>query len=385
MKKTAEVVIIGGGIVGLSIAYHLAKRGMTDVIVLEKEDMVGLGSTARCSGGFRHQFSTNVNVQMSLLSVGKLREFPDEMDQEIAFHQDGYLFLLDGEQYVEPFMGNIDFQRGLDIPVELLKPEEVGRVLPGVDLKLDDIEAAVYCGIDGVSDPAGVTEGFRKNAARLGVSICTEQEVVGIDVENGRVSGVRTRNGRLSTPLVVNGAGPYAARIGSMAGVDIPVEPIRHFVWVTKPFDGAPSRHTLVVEFSSGWCFHREGNGILMAMGDRAAPPTFEVGVDWDFFETVMETAVNRYPALENSAIAKSWAGAYETTPDHNPILGRVPGLDGLVLANGFSGHGFMHSPATGQLVAEVILDGEATSIDISSLSLDRFSKGELIQEHHVI
>ena len=385
MKQTAEVVIIGGGIVGLSIAYHLARRGLSDVVVLEKEDMVGLGSTARCSGGFRHQFSTDVNVQMSLLSVRKLQEFPAEMDQEIAFHQDGYLFLLDGPSYIEPFRQNIAFQRDLNIPVEFLEPEEVDRVFPDVDLKLDDVAAAIYCPIDGVSDPAGVTEGFRKGASRLGVSIRTDQEVVGIDVEAGRVSGVRTRDDYVSTPIVVNAAGPHAALIGRMVDVDVPVSPIRHFVFVTKPFEGAPSRHTLVIEFSSGWCFHREGDGILMAMGNRTAPPTFDVGVDWDFFETVMETAIRRYPAVENTAILKSWAGAYETTPDHNPILGRVAGLDGFILANGFSGHGFMHSPATGQLIAEVIIDGEATSIDISPLSIDRFAKGELITEHHVI
>ena len=254
-----------------------------------------------------------------------------------------------------PFRRNIAFQRGLNIPVEFLEPEEVGRVFPDVDLKLDDVAAAVYCAIDGVSDPAGVTEGFRKGASRLGVSICTDQEVVGIDVEAGRVSGVRTPDGYVSAPFVVNAAGPYAAMIGRMVDVDVPVEPIRHFVFVTRPFEGAPSRHTLVIEFSSGWCFHREGDGILMAMGNRAAPPTFEVGVDWDFFETVMEKAIRRYPAVEDSAILKSWAGAYETTPDHNPILGRVAGMDGFILANGFSGHGFMHSPATGQLIAEVI------------------------------
>ena len=230
-----------------------------------------------------------------------------------------------------------------------------------------------------------LTEGFRKGASRLGVSVCTGQDVVGIDVEAGRVSGVRTLDQYVSAPVVVNAAGPYAAMIGRMVDVDVPVEPIRHFVFVTRPFEGAPSRHTLVIEFSSGWCFHREGDGILMAMGNRSAPPTFDVGVDWDFFETVMETAIRRYPAVADSAILKSWAGAYETTPDHNPILGRVGGVDGFILANGFSGHGFLHSPATGQLIAEVILDGEATSIDISPLSIDRFAKGELITEHHVI
>ena len=250
---------------------------------------------------------------------------------------------------------------------------------------MDDVVAATYCGIDGVSDPAGVTEGYRKNAARLGVSILTEQEVVGIALERGRVTGVRTRTDVISSPVVVNATGPHARIVGKMVGIDVPVEPIRHFVFTTRAFEGSPKRHTLVIEFSTGFCFHREGEGLLMAMGDRDAPPTFDLGVDWDFFETVMTTAIRRYPAIENAAILKSWAGSYETTPDHNPVLGRVPGLEGVILANGFSGHGFQHAPATGQVIAEVILDGSASSIDISSLSIERFAKGEPLHEYHVI
>ena len=383
--KSAEIVIVGAGVVGLSIAYHLAVRGAKNVVVLEREDMVGLGSTGRCSGGFRHQFSTDVNIELSKMSVQKLEDFPAELDQEIAFHQDGYLFLLDDERYVEPFRRNVDFQVSRGIPVELFGPEDVTRVYPGTELKLDDVVAATYCGIDGVSDPAGVTEGYRKNAARLGVSILTEQEVVGIALERGRVTGVRTRTEVISSPVVVNAAGPHARVVGKMVGIDVPVEPIRHFVFTTRAFEGSPKRHTLVIEFSSGFCFHREGEGLLMAMGDRDAPPTFDLGVDWDFFETVMTTAIRRYPAIENAAILKSWAGSYETTPDHNPVLGRVPGLEGVILANGFSGHGFQHAPATGQVIAEVILDGSASSIDISSLSIERFAKGEPLHEYHVI
>src|SRR5215510_6674120 len=194
MKNGAEVVIVGGGIVGLSIAYHLAKRGMTDVVVLEKENMCGTGSTGRCAGGFRHQFSTEVNIKLSLLSVKMLESFTEEMDQPIDFHQDGYLFLLKDPKDVEVFQRNSQIQRRLDIPVEFIKPEEVARVLPNTDIKLDDIIAATYCSKDGVSDPAGVTEGYRKNCVRLGVPIYTEQEVVGIDVRDGTIQGVRTQN-----------------------------------------------------------------------------------------------------------------------------------------------------------------------------------------------
>lgn len=193
---------------------------------------------------------------------------------------------------------------------------------------LDDIVAATYCAKDGVSDPAGVTEGYRKNAARLGVAIETGQEVVGINVERGRVTGVRTKDHQISTPVVVNAAGPHAALIGEMAGVKVPVVPLRRFIWTTKPFDKAPARWTLVVDFSSGFYFHRESGGVLFGMGNREQGPSFDLSVDWKFFDTVMETAVYRFPAIADAAIKNAWAGSYETSPDAHPILGRVPDLD---------------------------------------------------------
>lgn len=385
MKKTAEVVIVGGGIVGLSVAYHLAKRGMKDVVVLEKENMVGTGSTGRCAGGFRHQFSTEVNIKLSLLSVKHLERFNEEMDQPIDFHQDGYLFLLNNAADVEVFRKNAAFQQQFDIPVEFLKPEEVSRVLPNTDLRLDDVIAATYCWKDGVSDPAGVTEGYRKNAARLGVSIETDQEVIGIERNNGRVTGVRTKTGSISAPYVVNAAGPFAGVIGNMAGVDVPVVPLRRFIWTTKPFEKAPSRWTLIIDFSTGFYFHRESGGVLFGMGNREEGPTFDLSVDWNFFDKVMEVAVDRFPPIAETAIKNSWAGSYETSPDAHPILGRVPGLEGFILANGFSGHGFQHAPGVGELLAEEILDGKAHTIDISSLSIGRFAKGHMEAEKNVV
>ncbi len=385
MKNSAEVVIVGGGIVGLSIAYHLAKRGMTDVVVLEKEDMCGTGSTGRCAGGFRHQFSTEVNIKLSLLSVKMLESFTDEMDQTIDFHQDGYLFLLKDPADVEVFKKNSEIQRKFNIPVEFIKPEEVSRVLPNTEINLDDIIAATYCGKDGISDPAGVTEGYRKNLVRMGIPIYTEQEVVAIDVVNGKIEGVRTKNHYIKTNTVVNATGPYAGVLGKMAGVDVPVVPLRRFIWTTKPFDKAPSRWTLVIDFSTGFYFHRESGGVLFGMGNREEGPTFDLSVDWKFFDKVMEVAVDRLPAIADTAIKNSWAGSYETSPDAHPILGRAPELPGFILANGFSGHGFQHAPGVGQLIAEEILDGKAHTIDISDLSLARFSKGLHEVEKNVV
>ena len=382
----AEVVIIGGGVVGLSIAYHLAKRGMTDVLVLEKESMVGTGSTGRCAGGFRHQFSTEINIRLSLMSIAKLQSFSQELDQTIDFHQDGYLFLLQKPDDVEAFRRNVALQTSLGIPVEFIEdPAGIRRVLPSTELTIDDIVAATYCAKDGVSDPAGVTEGYRKNALRLGASIATDQEVIAVDVERGRVTGMRTKTDRISARTVVNAAGPYAAAIGKMAGVEIPVVPLRRFIWTTRPFANAPARWTLIVDFSSGFYFHRESGGVLFGMGNRDEPPTFDLSVDWEFFDKVMEAAIHRFPPLADAGIKNAWAGSYETSPDAHPILGRVPGLDGFILANGFSGHGFQHAPAVGELIAEEVLDGKAHTLDISALSIQRFARSSTEVERNVV
>jgi sarcosine oxidase subunit beta len=385
MKRTAEVVIIGGGVIGLSIAYHLAKRGMTDVVLLEKESMAGTGSTGRCAGGFRHQFSTEVNIRLSLLSVSKLEHFAEELEQTIDFHQDGYLFLLQKAEDVESFRQNVILQRRLGVPVEFIKPEEIKRVLPNTEVTTEDILTATYCGTDGISDPAGVTEGYRKNALRLGVTISTDQEVIGIDVDGARVSGVRTKTDQILASTIVNAAGPYAGIVGKMAGIDVPVVPLRRFIWTTKPFSRAPQRWTLVVDFSTGFYFHRESGGVLFGMGNREEAPTFDLSVDWDFFDKVMEVAIHRFPPIADTAIRNAWAGSYETSPDAHPILGRVPDLDGFVLANGFSGHGFQHAPAVGQLIAEEILDGKAHTLDISPLTIQRFAKGPTEVERNVV
>ena len=385
MKRTAEVVIIGGGVVGLSIAYHLGKRGVKNVVVVEKESLVGSGSTGRCAGGFRYQFSTAINIQLSVLSIGKLEHFEEELGQPIDFHQDGYLFLLRNPDDVDSFRRNVDLQRGFGIPVELIAPADVRRVFPDTELTLDDISAATYCAKDGISDPAGVTEGYRRQAQQFGVTIWTDEEVIGLNQGGGRITGLHTKKGEISSPVVVNAAGPHAASIGKMAGVDIPVVPLRRFIWTTKPFAKAPQRWTLVVDFSTGFYFHRESGGVLFGMGNREEAPTFDLSVDWEFFDTVMQVAMHRFPPVGEAAVKNAWAGSYETTPDAHPILGRVPGLGGFIVANGFSGHGFQHAPAVGQLIAEEIVDGRAHALDISPLSIERFAKGTTAVEKNVV
>jgi sarcosine oxidase subunit beta len=387
MRTTASCVIVGAGVVGLSIAYHLAARGLRDLLVLEREPLVGTGSTGRCAGGFRHQFSREANVRLSLLSIAKLERFREEMDQPIDFHQDGYLFLLRADQDVASFRCSAEMQRRLGVPVELLTADRIGDVLPGVELDLEGVLAASYCPRDGISDPGGVTEGYRRNAVRLGVAVETNREVVGIDVERGRVRSVRLADGeRIATGQVVNAAGPHAAAIGHMAGVEVPVVPLRRFIWTSGPFEGAPSRFTLVIDFSTGFYFHREGDGVLFGMGNRDEPPTFDLTVDEAFFEeTVAPLAASRFPALARAGLRSAWAGSYETSPDANPILGRVPRVEGLFLANGFSGHGFQHAPGVGQLLAEEILDGAAHTLDLSPFSIERFAADDRQAELGVV
>jgi sarcosine oxidase subunit beta len=358
---------------------------LKDVVVLEKESMVGTGSTGRCAGGFRHQFSTEINIKLSLLSISKLQHFAEELGQPIDIHQDGYLFLLQNLQDVESFRQNVNLQRRFGVPVEFLTPGEIGRILPNTELTTDDIAAATYCETDGVSDPAGVTEGYRSNAQRLGATIRTDEEVIGIEIDALRVKGIRTNKGDISTPTIVNAAGPHAASVGEMAGFGIPVVPLRRFIWTTKPFPKAPSRWTLIIDFSTGFYFHRESGGVLFGMGNREEGLTFNLGVDWGFFDRVMEIAMHRFPPIGEAAIKNAWAGSYEMSPDAHPILGRVPGIDGFVLANGFSGHGFQHAPAVGELIAEEIVDGKAHTLDISSLSVERFAKGTTAVEKNVV
>jgi sarcosine oxidase, subunit beta len=376
MEKTADIVIIGGGIIGTSIAYHLAGKKAKEVVLLEK-GFLGEGSTAKCAGGIRAQFSTEINIRLSLESLKTWNHFQDIMGTELDFKRVGYLVLAASEEEWTVFQTNADLQHQFGIPVEILSPQEIQYRWPY--LRVDDLHGGTFCAWDGYAGPYEALSGFTRGARRGGVKIVEETEVLQILQKGNRVTGVRTSRGDIFAPIVVNAAGPYAGEVGKMAGADVPVQPFRRQLFFTGPFSHISDPIPLVIDFHRGWYFRREGAGLLVS-GPKDDFPSFNLNVD---FEAMAETARNSMylvPVMEKAEIVRGWAGSYEISPDNHAILGEYPGLKGFFLANGFSGHGFQHSPAVGKVMTELIL-GEEPSLDISCLSLERFAKGEWIRE----
>jgi sarcosine oxidase subunit beta len=377
MEKKADVVIIGGGIVGLSIAYYLALRRAGKIVLFEKGQL-GEGSTSRCVGGIRTQFSTEINIRFSLESLKTFEQFGEEFGIDPEFKRIGYLFLATTEWEIGAFRENIKLQRKFNIPVEFLSPDEIRSRWPY--LRTDDILGGTFCSWDGYAGPSEVLSGFVNGAKRAGVKICEGMEIMGISLARGRIHSVKTKGEEILTPVVVNAGGPHAASIGEMADIKIPVKPLRRQIFITAPFHVTHGLIPLTIDFHRGWYFRKEGNGLLLS-GPLDPEPSFSLNVDYEAMAETSENAMYRVPALEKARIARGWAGLYEISPDHHAILGKVPEVEGLILANGLSGHGFQHSPAVGKVISELITDGEARTIDISSLSIERFEKGELVLE----
>jgi sarcosine oxidase subunit beta len=384
VNRTADVVIVGGGVVGASAAYQLANAGAGRVLLLERADHLAAGSTGACAGGFRQQFSSEVNVRLSQASVPMIVGFTKEHGLPLDVAQHGYLFLVRGEALWRGFVAANELQRRLGVEAELLTPHEAGGLAPGISL--EGLVGATYGPADGIADPSGLTHGYATLARAAGAELEFGVEVTAIRTAAGDVTGVETSAGAIDAPVVVNAAGPWAGLLASTVGVELPLEPIPRHVLVTSGFRGAPERRTLVIDAASSFYFHREGAGVLMGMGDPNERASFDPTPDEAFVaESLLPTALRVFPPLGAASIEHSWVGLYEMTPDRHPILGPVPGLEGLYLANGFSGHGFQHAPIVGKLLAEMIVEGEATTVDVSSLRLGRFARGELVREGHVV
>jgi len=382
MTSSADVVVVGGGIIGLSTAYYLAKLGYGKVVVIEKEMFLGTGSTGKCAGGVRAQFSTKINIEMSMKSEEMLVQFEDETGWPAVYDQVGYMFLLSDEAELAGFTRAMELQKSLGLKVDLIDPEEVAKLAPPV--RTDDIIKATFCAQDGLADPNDLIQGYASAARKHNVEIITECEVTGINAVGGEIKGVVTKNGEINTPLVVNAAGAYAKLISKMAGMDLPVEPIRRQIVTTAPLDYIPQNFPMVVDVKSGLYFHRESAGLLLGWADKDVQPGFDESIDPDYTDTIIMKALDRVPQLETAEIAKSWAGLYETTPDHHAIIGYAPEIKGFFNNTGFSGHGLMHAPAAGLVAAEIIC-GKETSVDVSPLAPDRFARGAMIEETNVI
>ncbi len=369
LPRRADIVIIGAGAIGASIAYQLGRRGARDVVVLER-DQVGAGSTSKAAGGIRVQFATRVEIEFSLRGIAFFKRFEDEMGVPCDFHQEGYLFVVTDEATLARFRANVALQRSMGADVRLIAPDDARALVPA--LKVDDALAAVWGPADGHASPNDVVQAYAAQARARGVRVVEDTPVTGIVVERGRVAGVQTPAGTIATRLVVNAAGPWAPLVGRMAGLQLPVDPRRRHIFVTDAFDGIRHPLPLVTDTGSGFYCRSEQGAILMSPGDIGETTEYEARVDWSVLEQAVEKAVRRIPALERAQVRHAWAGLRPLTPDGRAILDWAPEVEGLFLAVGFCGHGFQHSPAVGETVAELLLDGRST-LDLRDLRLDRF------------
>lgn len=386
MTGRAGAIVVGGGIVGVSTAYHLAAAGVRDVLLLEREAGLGLGSTGRCAGGFRIQFSSEVNVRLSLESARMIRGFSEQHGLPLDLHVDGYLFLCRDEATWARHRAAAAMQRGLGARVELLDAAACGALIPG--LAVDDVVGATFGPDDGIADPSGLVNGYATAARRAGATIRTGAAVGAIRTspDGGRVTGVDTAGGPIDAPLVVLATGAWSPTLAAGIGLDLPVEPHPRQLVQTTDFPGRPERRTLVIDTASLAFFHREGSGVLMGVPPAADPATYETRTDDRFVaEELVPAAMRLLPAVADAGFATTWSGLYEMTPDHHPLIGAVRGLDGLLVATGYSGHGFQHAPITGRLLAEIATTGRAETVDITSLRPERFADGEPIVEAFVV
>ena len=382
IPNSADIVIIGGGVMGASIAYHLASRGTGNLVLLEKEEFFGTGATGRCAGGVRYQFSTEINVKLSLESLPMIERFKDDIRQDVDYRQCGYLLVANNEKDAAVFKHNVELQNGLGVSTQLLSGDEVRSRLPM--MRFDDAIAGTFNQKDGLVDPNSVVMGYINAAQKIGVKAITSAVVTGIHVSGDKVESVETSLGPIKTRMVINAAGPWAGQIGQMAGVHIPIIPLRRQIFTTNPLKDIPKDFPFVIDFSQSLYFHREGEGLLIGMSNQNEKTGFDQNIDEEFELANLEAAITRMPLLENASRASHWAGLYEVTPDAHPIYGKT-NVEGFLVCAGFSGHGFMHGPVSGKLMSELILDGTYSTVDVSILDLARFEEGRTIKEYNVV
>ncbi len=383
----AKIAIIGGGVIGASVAYHLAERGVGEVIILERESKQGIGSTGKATGGIRSQFETEINVRMSQYSLA----FLQNCGFETGYESRGYLFFATTEEQMDYLRLNAAKQAELGVKgISLVDPDEIASIVPGMNC--DDILGGSFGATDGFINPLAVMRGFTERAVSKGAEIRFETQATAFVTDGGKISGVETNQGTIECDAAVLCTGAWAKQLAATADIDLPVEPQRRqIVWArtSKPL---PANIPMVIDIGNGFHFRpavdfndptQSGDrDVLFAYPDPDEPNSLNTDFDEAFIEKVYEKARERAPFLFNSEVVpeKCRAGLYENTPDHHPILGGCE-VGGLYFANGFSGHGVMHSPAAGRALSEIILDGSASFLDVSILGLDRFAKGKMLHE----
>lgn len=384
LPRTADIVVIGGGCVGTSIAYHLAERGLKNILLVEREKFFAMGSTGRATGGMRYQFSTPVNIQLSLYGVPIIEHFEEHFGISAGYRPIGYLFLLTTPESIPIFRKSLALQHQLGaIWPRWVEPQEISALTKFI--RTDDVLGATFCPKDGVADPNSITMGFAQAAKERGVQFEMETIVTGIEQVGGQVVGVDTNRGRVDTRRVVNACGAWSAEIGRMVQLEIPIVPLRRQRFVTGALPGFPRDHPFTLEFTSSFHFRPEGDGVHVGMSNPKETPGYKFSIDEEFRQVTLEYAIHRLPLVEHASIAHEQAGLYEETPDHHPILSEARALKGFYIAAGFSGHGVMHSPAAGKVMSEIILDGKSRTVDVSELNFERFAEGRLIHEMNVV
>jgi sarcosine oxidase subunit beta len=384
--QTADVLIIGGGIVGSSIAYHLTAAGCRSVLVIERESAQGKGSTGKSMGGVRAQFSTPVSIQMSLYSIPFYAEFEERLGHPCDYRPQGYLFCATSENQMDYLRTNHVQQTRMGLKeARLLLGDEIAKLFP--QLRVDDIIGGSFCPTDGFVDPYSAMNGFMAYASDHGAIIWKNTTATAIHQNAAGVASVETTRGMVDTRCVVNCAGAWAAEVATLVGVSVPVQPLRRMLVPTEPFDEFPHTAPMIVDMSNGFHFRPEARGFLLAWNDPEETPGFKPDFDPGFVEKILTRAAARVPCFANLPVnpKRAWAGLYEMTPDHHPILGQAPGIPGFYLANGFSGHGVMHAPATGKILSDLILTGKTDLIDASLLTLSRFAEGRMIHETAIL
>jgi sarcosine oxidase subunit beta len=381
LPARASVVVVGGGVVGLSAAYHLARAGVQDVLLLERDEL-GSGSTCRAAGGVRAQFSDAVNIELGLRSLKTFETFEREFGQDIDLRQVGYLFLLDQPHQVEAFERNVAIQNELGVVSRMIDVAEAKRLSPLIDTQ--GLLAAAWSPEDGHCTPESVVLGYARAARGAGARLVRGCAVTGIATDGANITAVETNRGTVATDTVICAAGAWSKEIGELAGVDLPVVPLRRQILTTEPMAGLDPHTPFTIDFSTSFYFHGEGPGLLLGMSDPDEEPGFRLGRSDDWLPRLGEAIERRAPRLAEVGIASGWAGLYEMTPDHNALVGEATDVSRFLYATGFSGHGFLMGPAVGEVMRDLYL-GNRPAVDVSGLDARRFEESAIRPELNIV